>query len=125
MYVHNMSTLYQLPIGTSVYMYMYIHTCMYVYAYSGTSQALNTHHWLFLDQYFLKKKSETSSEEYSARVVCLDDSLIKRSEESNMENLFLNLTVVYFSAGTKYLSIWSYGVKKSLNLKFMQRFDSG
>jgi len=47
----------------------------YAYMYSGTSQALNTLVWLFLDQYFLKKKSETSSEEYSARVVCLDDSL--------------------------------------------------
>ena len=50
---------------------MYIH----VHTYSGTSQALNTLVWLFLDQYFLKKKSETSSEDISARVVCLDDSL--------------------------------------------------
>ena len=69
--------------------------------YSGTSQALNTLDCLLLDQYFLKKKIETSSEDISARVVCLDDSLIKRSEESNIENLFLHLTV-YFSAGTKY-----------------------
>ena len=69
--------------------------------YSGTSQARNTLYWLFLDEYFLKKKSETSSEDISVRAVFLDDSLIKRSEESNMENLFLHLTG-YFSAGTKY-----------------------
>ena len=46
-----------------------------MYAYGGTSQARNTLDWLFLDQYFLKKKSETSSEDNSARVVCLDGSL--------------------------------------------------
>ena len=43
---------------------MYILTYMYSFAYSGTSQARNS-----------SKKSETSSEELSARVVCLDDSL--------------------------------------------------
>ena len=43
--------------------------------YSGTGLVRKTLVWLFLDQYFLKKKSETSSEELSARVVCLDDSL--------------------------------------------------
>ena len=48
--------------------------------------------------------SETSSEELSARAVCLVRRLFKRSEESNMENLVLHLTV-YFSAGTKYLSM--------------------
>ena len=47
---------------------------MYI-LYSGTSQGRNTLDCLLLDQYFLKKKSETSSEDISARVVCLDNSL--------------------------------------------------
>ena len=52
----------------------YIHV-IYMYMYSGTGQVRKTLCWLFLDQYFLKKKSETSSEDNSARVVCLDDLL--------------------------------------------------
>ena len=60
-----------------VCMYMYIHVLVHTcttYMYSGTGQVRNTLCWLFLDQYFLKKKSETSSEDISVRAVFLDDS---------------------------------------------------
>ena len=77
-----------------------MYVCMYMY--SGTGQVRNTLCWFLLDQYFLKKKSETSSEDIGAS--CVLRRLVKRSEESNMENLFLPFTS-YFSAGTKYLSM--------------------
>ena len=67
-----------------MYMYMY---------YSGTSQARNTLVWLFLDQYFLKKKSETSSEDNSARVVCLDGSLSAPRSRTWRTCFYLSLVI--------------------------------
>ena len=82
---------------------MYVVCNVLVCMYSGTSQALNTLYWLFLDQYFLKKKSETSSEDISVRAVCLDGSL--SAPRSRTWRTCFYIFTGYFSAGTKYLSM--------------------
>ena len=76
-----------------VHVCMYVHVCIVYNMYSGTSQAQNTHHCLFLDQYFLKKKSETSSEDNSARVVCLDGSLSAPRSRTWRTCFYLSLVI--------------------------------
>ena len=99
-----------------IYIHTYIHTYMYMYAYvcsmySGTSQALNTLVCFFLDQYFFKKKSETSSEELSVRAVCLDGSLSAPRSRTWRTCFYLSL---FISQPGQNISAWG---KKIIKLE--------
>ena len=61
---------------------------------------------LLLDQYFLKKKSETSSEDNSARVVCLDGSLSAPRSRTWRTCFYIHLVISQPEP-----NIWAWGKK--------------
>ena len=79
---------------------------LYIHTYSGTSQARNTLYWFLLDQYFLKKKSETSSEDISVRAVFLDDSLSAPRSRTWRTCFYLSLVI-----SQPEQNIWAWGKK--------------
>ena len=120
LYIH--TYIYILYAYITWHIYMYVHVCTSWYMYVCMYMYIT---YICIHTYICHVQWNRPSQKHTLPVIsrsifsqkkiwdqfwrhlgasCVLRRLVKRSEESNMENLFLPFTV-YFSAGTKYLSM--------------------